>query len=79
MVRPEAGVLKPTHPVEPDRGSWGEAGCYNHPARRGCDRGMNRTEFAKNLLKGESWAPTPLLQAQAIGDALGIDLWLKRE
>ena len=40
---------------------------------------MSRTEFAKNLLKDEPWAPTPLLQAQAIGGALGIELWLKRE
>jgi len=34
---------------------------------------------ARDVLKGESWLPTPLLHSSVAGPRLGIDLWLKRE
>jgi threonine dehydratase len=34
---------------------------------------------ALDVLKGEPWLPTPLLQSSVAGPRLGIDLWLKRE
>ena len=34
---------------------------------------------AEGLLAKEQWTSTPLLPAQAIGNKLGVDLWLKRE
>ena len=36
-------------------------------------------EFAESLIEAESWTPTPLLQARAIGRRLDAELWLKRE
>ena len=40
---------------------------------------MGGLEFAKAVLEGEAWLPTPLLPAQSLGRRLGIELWLKRE
>ena len=36
-------------------------------------------EFARRVLSGESWVPTPLLPALTMGSRLGVELWLKRE
>ncbi len=36
-------------------------------------------EFAASLIESEPWTPTPLLHAQAIGNRLDADVWLKRE
>ena len=40
---------------------------------------MEGLEIAQSVLKTELWLPTPLLRATAIGDRLGMELWLKRE
>lgn len=36
-------------------------------------------EFALRILEPESWTPTPILQARAIGERLDASVWLKRE
>ena len=40
---------------------------------------MNRLAFALEVLEQEPWLPTPLLQAQVMGNRLGVEIWLKRE
>ncbi len=49
--------------------------CTRNPDRKT----MNGLAFAKEVLAGEPWLPTPLLPAQVIGPRLGTELWLKRE
>lgn len=40
---------------------------------------MEGLRFAREVLARETWLPTPLLEAQATGRRLGLELWLKRE
>lgn len=40
---------------------------------------MDRHDAARDVLRDETWLPTPLLQAHTAGARLGVELWLKRE
>jgi len=40
---------------------------------------MEWLRYAEGIIKGESWAPTPLLPAATLSHKLGVDLWFKRE
>lgn len=37
------------------------------------------SRIARDALRNEAWLPTPLLRADTLSAALGMDLWLKRE